>query len=146
MGKIELDGLQQTQTELGKGNQELNDMVRKMNDEKANLASNISLLTQKNNEMEDTLRKLESDSENMDIDEAVVTTAPLYNQILNLFAEENAVEDAIYYLSDALRREVIELEVFLKTVRTLSRKQFMLRATLQKARATAGLPTNAIGH
>ncbi|XP_057312604.1 tumor susceptibility gene 101 protein-like isoform X1 [Hydractinia symbiolongicarpus] len=146
MGKIELNGLQQTQIELEKGNQELNDMVRKMNDEKANLASNISLLTQKNKEMEEALRKLESDSENMDIDEAVVTTAPLFNQILNLFAEENAVEDAIYYLSDALRREVIELEVFLKTVRTLSRKQFMLRATLQKARATAGLPSNAIGH
>lgn len=38
----------------------------------------------------------------------------LFFRILNLFAEENAVEDAIYYLSDALRREVIELEVFLK--------------------------------
>jgi len=33
---------------------------------------------------------------------------------MKLFAEENAIEDAMYYLSDALRREVIESEIFLK--------------------------------
>ena len=35
-------------------------------------------------------------------------------RILKLFAEENAIEDTMYYLSDALRRGVIESEVFLK--------------------------------
>ena len=39
-------------------------------------------------------------------------------RILNLFAEENAVEDTIYYLSESLRKEAIDLEVFLK-VRSL---------------------------
>lgn len=60
-------------------------------------------------------------------------------RILNLFAEENAVEDTIYYLSESLRKEAIDLDVFLKHVRALSRKQFMLRALLYKARKTAGL-------
>lgn len=35
-------------------------------------------------------------------------------RLLNAFAEENAIEDAIYYLGEALRRQVIDLDVFLK--------------------------------
>jgi len=46
----------------------------------ASLESNISVLEEKNRELTSTLEKLEKDSDNMNIDEAVVTTAPLYNQ------------------------------------------------------------------
>ena len=42
--------------------------------------SNVEMLTKKNEELQDLLTKLERDAENMQIDEAVVTTAPLYNQ------------------------------------------------------------------
>ena len=35
-------------------------------------------------------------------------------RILQLYAEENAVDDTIYYLGEALRKGVIELEAFLK--------------------------------
>lgn len=59
--------------------------------------------------------------------------------MLNTFAEEAALEDAIYYMGEALRRGVIDLDVFLRQVRTLSRKQFMLRALMQKCRQKAGL-------
>jgi len=144
MGKIELDSLQSTKFELEKGHRDLQEIVTRMKDEKSNLSSNISLLKQKTTEVDDILTKIDSDSDNLNIDEAVVTTAPLYNQILTLFAEESAVEDAIYYLSDALRREVVELDTYLKTIRTLSRRQFMLRATLQKARTIAGLSSDVI--
>lgn len=139
MGRIEQDQLQITKTELESGNKALNALIRGMNNEKANLEANISLLDQKNKEINDMVQKLQDDSENMNIDEAVVTTTPLYNQILDLFAEESAIEDALYYLSEGLRREAVELDVFLKSVRKMSRRQFMLRATLLKARETAGL-------
>ena len=33
---------------------------------------------------------------------------------MNSFAEEQAIEDAIYYLGEALRKSVIESDVFLK--------------------------------
>ena len=39
---------------------------------------------------------------------------PQSYRILQLYAEENAVDDTIYYLGEALRKGVIELEVFLK--------------------------------
>lgn len=58
---------------------------------------------------------------------------------MNAYAEEAAIEDVIYYLGEALRTNVIDLEVFLKHVRQLSRKQFMLRAIMQKCRQKAGL-------
>lgn len=60
-------------------------------------------------------------------------------RILNSYAEEAALEDAIYYVGEALRRGVIDLDVFLKQVRSLSRRQFMLRALMQKCRQKAGL-------
>ena len=46
-----------------------------------------------------------------------VTLDPrFFCRILNLFAEENAVEDTIYYLSESLRKEGLDLEVFLKVI------------------------------
>jgi hypothetical protein len=35
-------------------------------------------------------------------------------RILQAFAEDQAIEDAIYYMGEALRKEVIDLDVFLK--------------------------------
>lgn len=61
------------------------------------------------------------------------------NRLINAYAEEAAIEDAIYYVGEALRKGVIDLEVFLKQVRQLARKQFMNRALMQKARQKAGL-------
>ena len=75
---------------------------------------NIELLEQKDDEMKATLEKMDNQSEKNDIDDVIVPTAPLYRQILNLYAEENAIEDTIFYLGEALRRGVIDLEVFLK--------------------------------
>ncbi len=39
-----------------------------------------------------------------------------FDRILNLYAEENAIEDALYYLGEALRKGVITHEVFLKVI------------------------------
>ena len=46
----------------------------------ADVDNDIKLLTQKNEEISEVVTKLEANSDNLDIDEAVVTTAPLYNQ------------------------------------------------------------------
>ncbi|KAF6727860.1 Tumor susceptibility gene 101 protein [Oryzias melastigma] len=128
-----------TEEDLKKGHQKLEDMISKLDQEVAEVDRNIELLKKKDEELSEALEKMENQSENNDIDDVIVPTAPLYKQILNLYAEENAIEDTIFYLGEALRRGVIDLEVFLKHVRLLSRKQFQLRALMQKARKTAGL-------
>ena len=139
MGQSELEALQKTNQKLEQGKQCLDNVISRLKQEKNVIDENISMLNQKNSDVEQAIKRMEEDAANLNIDEAVVTTAPLYNQIMQLYAEENAIEDALYYLNDGLRRDVIELDVFLKTVRQCSRKQFILRATLQKARKTAGL-------
>ncbi|XP_048861107.1 tumor susceptibility gene 101 protein-like [Brienomyrus brachyistius] len=137
--QAELDALKRTEEDLKKGHQKLEDMVSRLDQEVTDVDRNIELLKRKDEELTSALEKMESQSENNDIDDVIVPTAPLYKQILNLYAEENAIEDTIFYLGEALRRGVIDLEVFLKHVRLLSRKQFQLRALMQKARKTAGL-------
>lgn len=75
---------------------------------------NIGCLKQKDEELTAALERMQNQSEDNDIDDVIVPTAPLYKQILNLYAEENAIEDTIFYLGEALRRDVIDLDVFLK--------------------------------
>uniref|UniRef100_A0A803J6F4 Tumor susceptibility 101 n=1 Tax=Xenopus tropicalis TaxID=8364 RepID=A0A803J6F4_XENTR len=137
--QAELNALKRTEEDLKKGHQKLEEMVTRLEQEVTEVDKNIETLRKKDEELGVVVEKMESQSEYRDIDEVIVPTAPLYKQILNLYAEENAIEDTIFYLGEALRRGVIDLDVFLKHVRLLSRKQFQLRALMQKARKTAGL-------
>uniref|UniRef100_T1JPK6 UEV domain-containing protein n=1 Tax=Strigamia maritima TaxID=126957 RepID=T1JPK6_STRMM len=137
--QAEMDVLKRTGDELGQGKTKLESIINKLEAEQMELDKNVFMLQEKNEAMANVISKLEN-QESIDVDEAVVTTTPLYKQLLNLFAEENATEDAIYYLGEALRKGIIDLDLFLKHVRDLSRKQYMLRALMQKCREKASLP------
>lgn len=136
--QAEIDTLNRTKQELTEGRSKIDSIISRLEREEVELKKNIAVLKDKEQELEKSLESLEK-TDGIDVDEAVVTTAPLYRQLLNAYAEEAATEDAIYYLGEALRSGVIDLEVFLKHVRQLSRKQFMLRAIMQKCRQKAGL-------
>ncbi|KAF3854610.1 hypothetical protein F7725_022665 [Dissostichus mawsoni] len=94
--QAELDALKRTEEDLKKGHQKLEDMVSRLDQEVVD--RNIELLKRKDEELSEALEKMENQSENNDIDDVIVPTAPLYKQILNLYAEENAIEDTIFYL------------------------------------------------
>nr|CAI5861604.1 unnamed protein product [Callosobruchus analis] len=136
--QAELETLKRTQEELKQGRVKLENIIGRLEKEKSDLDRNITLLKDKEQELQKAIERL-NNQESIDVDDAVITTAPLYKQLLNAFAEEAALEDAIYYMGEALRCGVIDLDVFLRQVRTLSRKQFMLRALMQKCRQKAGL-------
>ncbi|KAL7733232.1 hypothetical protein ACLKA6_004738 [Drosophila palustris] len=136
--QAEIETLNRTKQELVEGSAKIDAIVTRLGREQVDLQKNISILRDKEEELKKSLETLEN-AEAIDPDEAVTTTAPLYRQLLNAYADEAATEDAIYYLGEGLRGGVIDLETFLKHVRTLSRKQFILRATMQKCRQKAGL-------
>ncbi|XP_030385334.1 tumor susceptibility gene 101 protein [Scaptodrosophila lebanonensis] len=136
--QAEIDTLNRTKQELVEGSAKIDAIISRLQREEVELKKNISILHDKEQELQKSLDALEN-AEAIDPDEAVTTTAPLYRQLLNAYADEAATEDAIYYLGEGLRGGVIDLEAFLKHVRTLSRKQFILRATMQKCRQKAGL-------
>ncbi|XP_076683954.1 tumor susceptibility gene 101 isoform X2 [Andrena cerasifolii] len=134
----ELETLRRTHQELTSGSAHLSELFDKLQKEKSEIEKNITILQDKEAELEKEIAKL-SDNQSIDVDEAVTTIAPLYKQMLNAFAEEAATEDAIYYLGEGLRCSIIDLDAFLKQVRQLSRRQFMLRALMQRCRQKAGL-------
>lgn len=74
------------------------------------------------------------------VDGAIDATTPLHRQIFRSYVQDCAIDDTIYFLGQALRKGSIDLQTYLKCVRQLSRKQFIHRATMQKARQTARLP------
>ncbi|KAG8941347.1 hypothetical protein FRC04_004593 [Tulasnella sp. 424] len=76
-----------------------------------------------------------------EVDELVCSTAIVYNQLINLVAEDNAIEDTIYHLHRALNSGRIDLDRFIKTTRVLAEEQFMKRALIQKI--TSGIPMGA---
>uniref|UniRef100_A0A8D8QAP5 Tumor susceptibility gene 101 protein n=2 Tax=Cacopsylla melanoneura TaxID=428564 RepID=A0A8D8QAP5_9HEMI len=127
----EIEILKETQNELNRGKYKLSKIFERIEKEKTELERNISFLKEKDTELDSILAVL-LEKTDVDVDEAVTTTAPIYKQILTTFTEEAATEDTIYYMGEALRRGVIDLEVYLKQVRALSRRQFMFRALLFK--------------
>ncbi|XP_055624273.1 tumor susceptibility gene 101 protein isoform X2 [Toxorhynchites rutilus septentrionalis] len=137
--QAEIQTLKRTAQELNEGQTKINDILSRLERDEQEMTKSISVLQDKEQELDRALEALEQADE-IDVDEAVITTAPLYKQLLNAYAEEAAIEDAVYFMGEALRSGVIDLEVFLKHVRQLSRKQFMLRALMQKCRQKAGLP------
>lgn len=137
--QAEIEVLKRTEEDLNKGKVKLQEIISKMNHEQKNLERNIVTMSYKEGEINEIQQKLDGQKQ-VSIDDAVIAPAPLYNQILNSFAEENATEDAVYYLGEALRKGVIDLDIFLKHVRSLSWKQFMLKALMQKCREKANLP------
>ncbi|KAI3383811.1 hypothetical protein SNEBB_010231 [Seison nebaliae] len=80
------------------------------------------------------------ESDKIDVEKIVITTAPVYDQLLNLFAEDNAIEDMLYNLEEALRKRMIDHEIYLKHVRELSRRQYMVRQLMNKCRKVGRLP------
>ncbi|OWF51987.1 tumor susceptibility gene 101 protein-like [Mizuhopecten yessoensis] len=136
--QAEMNVLHKTQTDLLQGRDKLDKMMKDLDTEKNDIENNIQMLKEKDSEVKNALDKMGKQG-GLNIDDAVVTTMPLYKQLVNSFAEEQAIEDALFYLGDALRKDVIDIDVFLKQVRELSRRQFMLRALITKCRDKAGL-------
>ncbi|KAI0306370.1 UEV domain-containing protein [Multifurca ochricompacta] len=75
------------------------------------------------------------------VDELVCSTSIVHNQLIDLVAEDNAIEDTIYHLHRALNAGRIDLDRFLRTTRVLAEEQFMKRALIERIQAS--LPMGA---
>ena len=133
-----MDSLRKVSEELGQGHSRLSNIMNKVQAEESELTNNVRVLENKKQEMGVLVEKIQ-DGEEINCDDAVIASNPLFKQLMNSAAEESATEDAIYFLGEALRKGTIDVDVFLKQVREVSRRQFMLRATMIKCRDKAGL-------
>ena len=137
--QAEVDSLKRVNEDLKRSQAYLENLINDAKNETTSIEDLTERLKIESNEMSENLNRIQH-RDKANIEDAVVTTTPLYRQILQLYAEELAIQDLIYYLSEGLSHNSISLENFLKQIRFLTRKQFMLRATMQKAREKAVLP------
>lgn len=77
--QAEIQTLNRTKQELTEGQSKIKDIIMKLEAEHAELTRNMETLREKDAELDKCLETIEKAGE-MDIDEAVVTTAPLYRQ------------------------------------------------------------------
>ncbi|CAF0955397.1 unnamed protein product [Rotaria sordida] len=142
IGKAQIDSLQRTEQDLIDGEKKIQLFINDAQQQQIQAQNYIMNIKAKTNEMLEATQKmsLSSGKGNSIKEDALITPAPVYKQLLQGYAEEHAIQDLLYYLADGLRRKSIGLDTYLKHVRELSRKQFILRATMYKCRQVAGLP------
>lgn len=136
----EIEVLKRTSNDLNRGKMQLDEMKTRMASEISELTKAKDKLRELDEQLQEFIVKYDKEGEEINPDEVYGPTQPLFKQLLDAFAEENAVVDAIYYTGEGLRKGVIPLDVFLKNVRELSRRQFMLRALMRACRTKASLP------
>lgn len=136
----EIEVLKKTSSDLNRGKMQLDEMKTRMANEVVELTEAKNKLQELDDQLQEFIVKYDKEGEEINPDEVYGPTQPLFKQLLEAFAEENAVVDAIYYTREGLVKRVITLDVFLKSVRELSRRQFMLRALIRACRQKASLP------
>ncbi|VDN19406.1 unnamed protein product [Gongylonema pulchrum] len=135
----ELASIRQTYTDLRAGQQKLRSVLDELAEEQKRMKDALVLLQEKKAEIS-SLLALSSSEKSVEIDQVIDACTPLHRQLLRCYVYDCAIDDAIYFLGQALSRGRISLTNYLKEVRQLSRQQFIHRATLQKCRVKAKMP------
>lgn len=136
----EIEVLKKTSNDLNRGKIKLDEMKTRMAMEVSQITGAKLKLQELDDQLQEFIIKYDKEGEDINPDEVYGPTQPLFKQLLDAYAEENALVDAIYYTGEGLHKGVITLDVFLKSVRDLSRRQFMLRALMHACRTKASLP------
>jgi ESCRT-I complex subunit TSG101 len=97
---------------------------------KKNLQAHHKTLDAKTEEIQVWIASSKSVSaEEMSVDDLCTPSNP---QMMDLSAENASLTDALYFLDRALQKGTLDLSSHLKHVRSLAKRQFLVRATLHK--------------
>uniref|UniRef100_A0A7N0T2Z3 Protein ELC-like n=1 Tax=Kalanchoe fedtschenkoi TaxID=63787 RepID=A0A7N0T2Z3_KALFE len=136
--EAEMEGIFNAQSVLRQREQLLFRGLRDMISEKEALEQKLQMVLMNADMLEawltenaDKVHKLA----NLDPDHVFQPCDALSNQIINSTSSDLAIEDAIYSLDKASQEGAIPFDLYLRTVRSLSREQFFHRATASKVRA-----------
>lgn len=134
----EMEGMFSAQAVLRKREEEIGRGFRGMLEEKEALEQQLQVVLMNSDVLEGWLRENEGkmvDARSVSVDEAFEPCDPLSKQILECTAADLAIEDVIYSLDKAVQEGAMRFDQYLRSVRLLSREQFLQRATTSKIRA-----------
>ncbi|KAF2077966.1 hypothetical protein CYY_000766 [Polysphondylium violaceum] len=106
----------------------------------------IQQLREKIKQLDDWLLENDKSEGEIDVDSILGPKDSLSKQLLKLVSDDSTIEDLLYYLDKALHSNRISLEEYIKNVRSLSRDQFMIKATVKKVQSvirSSQSPTNS---
>ena len=132
--KAELESLHHTNLELLDNQEEISNLEKDL-DEKIKIGDERNKdLTDCHENLLKIMDNLDKDvtKDTLDPDKIVLADSKVHNQILDCHALDLSLDDAIYMLGEGLRLGKVPCDVYLKTVRNLSRKQFYARALRDK--------------
>ena len=98
---------------------------------KENLIKNVNIIKKENEKLLKSTESLKSQKP-LKVEEYLVTSCTLHQQLLELIGDEHAIDELIYYLGKALNSGSIEINIFLKTIRGLAKDHYLKRALIKK--------------
>ncbi|CAM9988688.1 unnamed protein product [Pylaiella littoralis] len=127
----DMDKAFDTQCRLEDHRREVEASVEELSRRKKELERLLKVSQERELELDTYLQEKKKEGE-PSVDDLIEPKDALSEQMLRLVAENAALEDALYYLDLGVTDSVITVEVFLKEIRRLARKQFVARATMKK--------------
>ena len=136
--EAEMEGLFGTQAALRQRAEEISRGAREMTEEKEALEQQLQLVLMNADVLEGWVRENEGKRRrdlDVDVDGVFEPADTLSRQLIECTAADLAVEDTVYSLDKAVQEGAVPFEMYLKSVRALSREQFFHRALAAKVRA-----------
>lgn len=109
------------------------DLQQRSAEQYKQLSESIEKVTAIKRDLDAWIEKLEQEPD-IDLDTSLAPKTAVEAQLLDLVAEEAAIEDVMYHLGQALAKEKIELDVYLKHTRSQASEQFLKRALIKKVK------------
>ena len=129
----ELDSEFSKQARLQQGQQDIAAAVDELREQKEALGVLQATAREKCDNLDRWSREQEEQGPApVDPDALIIPADIRSKQLADLLSESAALEDALYYLDRALSRGAVDLESFLREVRSLARRQFLAKAHIQK--------------
>lgn len=128
----EIDTLMATTSELESRGSALAVEQAQIEEDQNRMESDIESLIKSFEDLNKWLEENETANSGINIDVITEPKEVLTKQLLYLVAEEATIEDTLYYLEKKMIAGGLDVDTFLKAVRTLSTEQFQKRATIKK--------------
>lgn len=133
--EMEMDKLANVQGLLRQREETCKKGLRELYQEKEALEQQLQTVLTNTDVLETWLKHNTKPDTDVDIDNSFEPCDALSKQLLECTSCDLALEDLLYSLDKAVQEGVIPVDMYLKHVRTVSREQFLHRATAVKVRA-----------
>lgn len=139
--KTILNGKNEIYVKLQKDNNQLQNenkaLLSKINDNDNMIErteSEIKLLSSKIHDLDIWLSEHDKGNDNIDIDEITKLKDPRKDHLLSVIAEDITYDEILYYLDEALKKNIIDITEYLKVYKDTASKQFLCKALGKKIR------------